>query len=62
LLARFDAQAIEGPLDEHLIESDAYLASPTCMILSRMSEIHFGYSSGFLAMVGLLRNEDSFEW
>jgi hypothetical protein len=49
-------------LDEHLIESDAYLASPTCMILSRMSEIHFGYSSGFLAMVGLLRNEDSFEW
>ena len=49
-------------MDEHLVESDAHLASPTCMILSRMSEIHFGYSSGFPAMVGLLRNEDSFEW
>jgi hypothetical protein len=62
IVSTFQCTAIEGPFDEHLVESNAHLASPTCMILSWMSEIHFGYSSGFLAVVGLLRNEDSFEW
>lgn len=50
-----------GLLDDHLVDRvNAHLDSPTCMILSRMSVIHFCYSSGFLAMVGPLRNEDSF--
>lgn len=50
-----------GLLDDHLVDRvNAHLDSPTCMILSRMSVIHFCYSSGFPAMVGPLRNEDSF--
>jgi len=58
IVSTFRCKAIEGPLDEHLVESNAHLASPN--LYDPFLDVRD--SSGFLAMVGLLRNEDSFEW